>query len=148
MQTFLPCADLVESAQCLDDKRLGNQRREAKAILNAMLDPKSRLRHHPAVLMWQGYSSALRLYYDAVVAEWIMRGFLHNGGRMQVRDAPMPWWLGDERLHSSHRAALMEKNPGWYRQFDWSEKPAIDYYWPVRADENGMVEVSAGRVIK
>jgi len=32
MQTFLPYADFKESAQCLDYRRLGKQRVEAKQI--------------------------------------------------------------------------------------------------------------------
>jgi hypothetical protein len=148
MQTFLPYADLVESAQCLDDKRLGNQRREALGLINTVTGKTKGWRNHPAALMWMGYPGALMEYYDAIVREWKRRKMTHNGVVFGVKGSGRPWWLGDDRFHASHRAALLHKKPEWYRQFGWSEKPVIDYYWPVRSDEHGMVEVSAGRVIK
>lgn len=143
MQTFLPFADFKKSAFVLDDTRLGNQRREALGLINAVTGKSKGWRNHPAALMWTGYSSALRLYYDTIVAEWIARGFTHNGQRMRVVDPVMPWWLGDERVHSSHRAALLAKKPGWYEQFGWSEKPVIDYHWPVTRMPDGFLPVGA-----
>jgi hypothetical protein len=40
-----------------------------------------------------------------------------------------PYWFGDTDFHSRHRAALLAKDPKWYGQFGWKEKPAIDYRW-------------------
>ena len=148
MQTFLPLPDLVESANCLDDKRLGNQRREVIAILNAVTGKSKKLKSHPAAMMWTGYSPALRFYYDAVVAEWIRRGFRHNGIRMRIYSYKLPWWLGDDRVHASHRAALLHKNIGWYRQFGWNDAPKVEYYWPVKALANGMVPVGAPSIVQ
>jgi len=55
----------------------------------------------------------------------------------------MPVGFGDERLHSSHRAALLYKNPEWYGRFGWSEHPAVPdskgrlpYYWPTTKELN------------
>jgi hypothetical protein len=49
-----------------------------------------------------------------------------------------PPWLGNESLHSSHRAALLYKDYSWYSKFGWSEQPAVPdkkgrlpYYWPI-----------------
>ncbi len=36
MQTFLPYTDFKQSARCLDYKRLGKQRLEARTILNIL----------------------------------------------------------------------------------------------------------------
>ena len=57
MQTFLPYTDFIKSAKCLDYKRLGKQRVEAKQILNILLGEttKAGWTNHPAVLMWSGY---------------------------------------------------------------------------------------------
>lgn len=29
-------------------------------------------------------------------------------------------WLGEPRLHGSHRAVLLRKQPSWYRQYGWA----------------------------
>ena len=73
MQTFLPYADFSKTAKCLDYKRLGKQRVEAKQILNILLDRTETKgwRNHPAVLMWVGYENALKIYYNMILDEWI-----------------------------------------------------------------------------
>ena len=62
MQTFLPYADFVKTAKCLDYRRLGKQRVEAFQILNILegKTTKAGWKHHPAVLMWEGYENALK----------------------------------------------------------------------------------------
>ena len=138
MQTFLPYPDFSRSAACLDDKRLGNQRREALIILRSVLHINKGWQHHPAVQMWRGHPGHLYLYTYEVCWEWTMgRGFKDTCLR-KACDAikqvslptPRPIWLGDSQLHSSHRAALLAKDPEWYRQFGWTETPKIQYFWP------------------
>jgi hypothetical protein len=54
MQTFLPSTSFIQSAKCLDYKRLGKQRVEAKTIIN-ILEGKTTSnawRNHPATKMW------------------------------------------------------------------------------------------------
>ena len=134
MQTFLPYADFSRSARCLDDARLGKQRLEALIILNTIegRTAKTGWRRHPAVLMWGGYSMALRLYLNACLDAWEQRGFENNMPREDSDPARLsyPWWLGNPALHSSHRAALLRKNPGHYGAFGWSENPRSPYWWP------------------
>jgi hypothetical protein len=43
-----------------------------------------------------------------------------------------PWWLGDNRLHSSHRSNLLRKMPDYYVQFKWTDDPAAPYWWPTQ----------------
>jgi hypothetical protein len=82
--------------------------------------------------MWRGYDPALSAYFNAVVKEWVARGYVNNLELFPVDGSvEMPPWMGDERLHSSHRGALLVKDPVWYGQFGWGEKPQIDYFWPV-----------------
>lgn len=97
--------------------------------------------NHPATRMWRGYEGALIVYLEMCVAEWVRRGFEDTRWAEALRlypdevrkrfTAPAPPWLGDERLHSSHRAALLYKLPAHYSQFGWTETPKQDYYWPV-----------------
>jgi len=132
MQTFLPCPDFAESAGILDHRRLGKQRLEAAQIL-ATLGSGGAWRHHPAVLMWAAHEPALRHYMNAMIFEWVARGFRNTmkmartGGR-----AKMPPWLGDHALHASHRSNLLRKDPEFYGQYGWTEGPDLPYVWPVR----------------
>jgi hypothetical protein len=131
MQTFLPYPDFRRCSSCLDDRRLGKQRVEAMQIRNALLDPANRWRRHPAVRMWAGYEDALGLYMNACIEEWERRGFTNMMPRADVRRrAPMPPWLGDERLHRSHRASLLRKDPEHYARFGWDADPCLPYFWP------------------
>lgn len=132
MQTFLPYADFEETALTLDRERLGKQRAEAQQILNA-LDRGGGWSNHPAVLMWKGYEAALRLYRNAVIREWVARGYnntmelTRSGGVVR-----MPPWLGDQSFHAAHRSNLLRKDPVFYEQYAWDEGPHLPYVWPVR----------------
>lgn len=92
--------------------------------------------NHPATRMWRGYENALIAYGQSMCDEWIARGnedtCRDKLARYMIRTMTvMPPWLGDERLHASHRAALLYKLPSHYSQFNWNETPKQDYYWPV-----------------
>jgi hypothetical protein len=88
--------------------------------------------------MWQGYQSALASYSLELLRELTRRGrhYPHHYEFFEqfIADDTMPPWLGDERLHSSHRAALLWKDPVHYEQFGWTEEmscPPHPYFWPV-----------------
>ena len=53
-----------------------------------------------------------------------------------ARNGRLPPWLGDEALHRSHRAALLRKDPNWYR-VRFPDAPDDDgYLWPVPRQEH------------
>jgi hypothetical protein len=132
MQTFLPYPDFARSAAVLDRQRLGKQRLEVQQILNALRVPGAGWANHPATKMWRGYEAALCTYGQAIITEWVRRGYKNS---MNFDMGPclliMPLWLGDERFHSAHRAALLHKAPEHYAQFGWTEEPRVDYWWPI-----------------
>ena len=41
----------------------------------------------------------------------------------------LPDWVGDERLHKSHRSNLLRKDQEFYGQYDWNEPIDLEYYW-------------------
>jgi len=138
MQTFLPYADFEKTARCLDYRRLGKQRVEAYQLLLIMNDPsKKGWRNHPAFKMWDGYDLALWEYGMVISSEWKRRGYkdtmiekltnLYHS--LTYNNVSYPSWLGSERFHSSHRSALLFKQYDWYKQFEWSEEPKLDYIW-------------------
>lgn len=151
MQTFLPYADFAASAQSLDERRLGKQRVEALQIVRALTRERYGWQHHPAVLMWAGHEEALAAYALAVVEEWCGRGRadtcaatilsdLAAAGRAAPRSqaelsaaGELPWWLGDERLHRSHRSSLRRKDPEHYGALFADVPDDLPYFWPTKS---------------
>jgi hypothetical protein len=151
MQTFLPYEDFERTAAVLDARRLGKQRVEVIQIVRALTVPTYAWKSHPAVLMWKGHEEALGSYGMAVVERWLQLGFgdtcaetiradLAAAGVESLRPQPalraagaLPWWLGDERLHRSHRSSLLRKDPGHYGPHFPDESSDIEYWWPVRS---------------
>lgn len=153
MQTFLPYADFIETARCLDDKRLGKQRVEAKQILQA-LNNRRKLSagwvppisaktgkpkrpgwvNHPATLMWEGYEDALCEYMNAMIAEWIRRGKNNTMKRVYLDNVSVvyPPWLGDESFHRSHQSNLLAKEPKFYSGYNWNVPDDLPYVWNER----------------
>jgi hypothetical protein len=142
MQTFLPFADFFKSAKVLDYRRLGKQRIETKQIANILLgiNPNSKWRNHPAVLMWKGHEYRLLNYGSTVCIEWRLRGYKDQQlewfcSQLQnniFNSQNYPKWFGYEKFHSAHRAALLKKKPEFYSRYGWLETPEIDYVWPTK----------------
>ncbi len=132
MQTFLPLPSIVKSVRCLDWRRLGKQRVEARQILNALEGKSSGWRNHPATRMWEGYENALKAYLNVCIIEWQRRGYNNTmKGEKVSFPIEMPPWFGDDRFHASHRSNLLRKDSEHYGQFGWTEPPDLEYVWPV-----------------
>lgn len=141
MQTFLPYESFYDSLNCLDPKRLGKQRVESFQIITTLYAakanpdaaPKMAWYNHPAVKMWKDNVESLIIYYNLSLQLWEKRGY-KNKILKYIDFSPIgvksPHWLGYEKFHSSHRAALLQKYPAWYSRYDWKEKPNINYFWP------------------
>jgi hypothetical protein len=140
MQTFLPLPNYYESMKCLDKSRLGNQVwREGLTLI------RGGWKWHPANKMWRGYEYHLGLYLLRGIDVLCERGKYYAEVKRKIvvemdkfpRSGPPPW-LGDERLHASHRSALLAKNFEWYSQFGWKDKPdpmhdgKYSYWWPTK----------------
>ena len=135
--TFLPLPSFEETAKVLDMRRLGCQRSECLLLLKTLYGEDTRWQYHKIVSMWAGYEFALAVYGCNICAEWIRRGYkdttLPKIAAYLPQDSSKiiyPSW--DERLYSSHRAALLYKAPEWYVRFGWKESPKIDFYWPTK----------------
>jgi hypothetical protein len=162
MQTFVPLTSSFEDiARTLDRARLNKQALEGWQILMTLLelDPQGNHRtpkgwvNHPAVKMWRGHEMALYLYIQAMVDEWIRRGYKStigdkaketikvamSKGLLEGSVSANPRWILDMKLFkdiaSSHRMALLNKDYAWYSQFGWPEDPGYkpdtyEYIWP------------------
>ncbi|GAA4962374.1 MSMEG_6728 family protein [Kineococcus glutinatus] len=146
MQTFLPYADFARSAAVLDPPRLGKQRVETLQVLRALELPDYGWVNHPAVRMWRGCTPALVSYGLACVEAWTRPGRADSTARLIAEFAPevvgrtqaelaadglMPVWLGDERVHLSHRSRLLQKARELYLPAFGADTPDdLDYFWP------------------
>jgi hypothetical protein len=154
VQTFLPVADFRRSARLLDPRRLGKQRVEALQIMRALGRTTGGWLNHPAVRMWRATPEALARYGLDVCDAWCELGFADTcagkitddfhrlaadtTGTTTIRTqeelavaGALPTWLGDERLHRSHRSALLHKDPDFYRPLFGDEPDDLPYHWPV-----------------
>ena len=145
MQTFLPYRDFTRSAQVLDSPRLGKQRVETLQVLRALELGEYGWRNHPAVKMWRGRTPALVVYGLEMVRAWQGRGHADSTYELIAEFAPevesatqddlaarglLPAWLGDGRIHLSHRSALVRKDPDFYRQVFGDVPDDLPYHWP------------------
>jgi hypothetical protein len=149
VQTFLPYPDFAASAAVLDTARLGKQRVEALQVLRALTYPSYGWKRHPAVRMWAGYARGVASYGLAVCAAWTTQGRPDTCAETIVADITaaglasplsqaelaalheLPPWLGDDRVDDSYRAALVRKDPAFYRSIFPDADPALPYFWPV-----------------
>ncbi|MDQ6873919.1 MAG: MSMEG_6728 family protein [Actinomycetota bacterium] len=159
MQTFLPFADFEQCARALDSKRLGKQRVEVIQILRALTWPGYGWAHHPAVLMWKQHEEALVRYGLTCCDVWTELGFAdtcaatmradlgaigieHVRPQAELADTgALPVWLGNDDLHRSHRAALLRKDPDWYRPRFPGVPEDLPYFWPVRSEKAVQAEL-------
>lgn len=130
MQTFLPYPDFVASSRVLDWRRLGKQRVEAFQIWKALMFGGAWARH-PAVRMWRGYEQSLLVYHDAMIREWIHRGYRNNMPFRGARSVShTPPWLGDEAFHRSHQSNLLRKDYAHYSPHFPGVPTDLPYIWP------------------
>lgn len=140
MMTFLPYSDFRKSAQVLDMKRLNSQRREASYLFRALIEKKANPNtkigwiNHSTTRMWEGYEPALAEYINAILDEWIGRGYKNNLPHIYLdEEVVYPWWLGNEDFHRSHRSKLINKKPEYYLSL-FPEDVGFnngEYLWPL-----------------
>jgi hypothetical protein len=152
MQTFVPLPSFKISAIVLDVKRHNKEILESYdaygLITNFLITRHSpiqqallirRFSNHPCIKMWRNHSNSLALYYNTILHQWFLKGYKHSYSYLPIHGKIIhPTWLGDDRVHSSHRSCLLAKNFTHYSQFNWREKPTSrvnnrwPYFWPVK----------------
>jgi hypothetical protein len=82
--------------------------------------------------MWEGYEEALLLYKNKMIEEWILRDYNNTMELVGLPDSiEMPPWVGDDRVHASHRSNLLRKDLEYYSKYRWKEPRDMEYYWPI-----------------
>lgn len=147
MQTFLPYPDFRQSAAILDTKRLGKQRVEAEQIARAIASPAYGWQSHPAVTMWRGYFPALLAYRDAMIFEWVSRGYRNTMAyRAESPLYEVPPWLGDEAFHLSHQSNLIRKLPDYYGPKFPGVPADLPYLWPTQSSPAALVSPTSPKI--
>jgi hypothetical protein len=133
MQTFLPYNDFVETANCLDYRRLGKQRVECVQIITTLVNNYGGWLKHPAVKMWTNNIECLKLYTNICIDEWIKRGYKNTMRKFVVDEQSIsyPSWFGDEEFHNSHKSNLLRKDELFYSKYNWEVSNNLPYKWPV-----------------
>jgi len=135
VNTFVPFTDVRACAQTLDRLRLGKQRVEAYQLWRALKGLTKGWVNHPAAKMWAGHTCFLAMYCNAMIDEWVARGYNNTMARLPHCAHPKPpWWWGWDPVHMSHRASLNRKMPGWYT-FDVGDYVHYGYVWPTKVSE-------------
>lgn len=133
--TFVPHWDIDEIARTLDYKRLGKQRVEAFQIYKIVTNQNkgNGWVNHPAVRAWRGYPCALAMYTNAMIKEWVRRGYRNTMVFLPHCKHPKfpPWWGTNEGVIMSHRASLNRKLPSFYTFENLGEYETKGYVWPV-----------------
>lgn len=141
--TLLPYPNFSICAMVLDDRRLFETVTASSAVISTLQDRGGLSQSHPTVRIWEGCVVALMLYRDCMLREAYRRQ-LESKWPVLLTRAPdddlgnprgiiMPGWLGDDRLHSSHRAALLRWALGSYAHRGWDENekmPRRGVWWP------------------
>lgn len=161
MLVLLPYPSFAHSAQVVGDfgaYALDVAWRDCEAVLTALRflddsrpDGASRL-NSPATRAWWSYHSALGVYETLLSREMSLRGRpqsaqepyqsdwtpnpLHHWGRAMelVDEIRTPPWLGDDRVHVSHRSRLLRaagrRVSGSSPAAAWTETDDLEIYWP------------------
>lgn len=119
LRTWLPFPSYEKSAACLDWKRLYRQISDAEFLLKR----KDSL----AAMLWGGYEPALHAYHDAMLAEWVDRGYKTTRKMHDVDCYDFPTF--PPALHACHRGNLLRKAPEIYGNFGWDDPPTDYLLW-------------------
>lgn len=140
MNTFIPIRDFIESAKCLDNKRLGKQRVEVLQILKALHGETKGWVNHPCTKMWRNDINALVYYGLIICSEWKMRGYKDTCSekieKYKISEGYcQPQWITEE-FCAAHRSNLLRKNKEYYSRFGWTESDDLPYIWPIMELKN------------
>lgn len=80
----------------------------------------TRIRKHPAILMWLGFEEALKDYINSTIEAWVARGYKNTMKTYQVTPGyPRPAWCNQKEIWENFQSALVQKEldrnePTWY----------------------------------
>ncbi len=132
MMIWLPYPDFTKSVSCLNTQHLNRQRANCQVLSKSFISP-NRWNHVPTFKAWKNYYEVFQYYHDVCVKEWVKRGFrtiavLYEAPKPDKRD--LPWFIGEEQYHASHRSNLLRLDPTYAGIEGWREPSNLPYLWP------------------
>ena len=139
MQTFMTADNYRTVAKELDYRRLGKQQVEGMQTHNQLTKGKGGYKHHPINAMWKGYESSLAEYTNAMIHEWIARGYNNTMELIECCsdfrsilkcNHAKPEWVYSDSLHLSHKSNLLRKDYEYYSLLYGTHIPTeLPYIW-------------------
>lgn len=132
MQIFLPYPDFKQSVECLNNIHLNSQKWNCQ-VMAKTFTRNDRWASHPTFLAWKPYYESFKYYHDLVVDEWLKRGFRTIAVKYETPKPDkrfLPWFIGEEMFHQSHRSNLLRKDPTYASRFGWRDPDDLPYLWP------------------
>lgn len=157
IRTWVPESTFVASASILHDEEVFRVRQHALFILGVLAGHNQHMKHSPVVTMWRGSELILVSYGVTMCREWRTRG---NSDKLESQiyayadealsaniftpdvNGNMPWWLGNEGFHMSHRSNLMSLRPDFYSKLWSGVEPGLPLVMPAGT------AVGGGRLVK
>ena len=127
MQVFLPYADIYQTAQCLDNKRLNKQIVECQQILDAICEIGKGWFNHPITKMYKEHFYWLLKYME--VLDCYRTGDIDVAQIInEEAESLIPTFITDEYCNQMKRR-LYTKNKEHYKQFAEYGESNVNWYF-------------------
>lgn len=141
--------DIVKRSEWVKEIRTRYSNEEMGLTFDGELVPMARafrlgFSSHPIVRMWVGYENALKLYINAMIKEWLNRGYKNTMATYDVpENSTKPWWVYTKALINSHKASLHRKLPTHYEP---THKKYLmrGYIWTSNISATDIVKMAKG----
>lgn len=142
MQIFVPFADPLTTASCLDVKRRNKQIIEANIIIQRIAQKKGSWANHPVVKMYAGHIGWVQCYLSCL-RHYASKDYKVAQYWATMANKSTPPFLTEE-FCDQHKRRLYTKNPNLYPQFSVFGKSYENWY----VVDGKTVRYLAGKIIK
>ena len=167
VNTFITSPSLEKCAKNLDNLRLGKQRVECIQLISFIENTNNKgFKNHPVLIMWKEHVTALKVYCNFMIREFIARGFENTIPIYELDETKIvfydnifneetglteiikpqiekdsivfPIWFNWNPLILTHQASLLKKNNNYYSKiFEHNPKFfKLGYLWMNKIPEN------------
>lgn len=149
MITYMPLPSILDSVAALPSGVLRPQLIDCLNILEHLSGFRAGMLYAPAVQMWVGAARGLFIYTDAIQERMdaeklsspsiqVTKDKIRIATTMILEQEAFaehpsdssPFWLGDDRVHASHRSRLLTNYPQAVSRFNWTEPQHLTIFWP------------------
>lgn len=106
-------------------------------------------RNHPAVKQWTPYVESLKLYFNVMVKQWVLKGYNNNYSPYKINEKNLvvPPFLYNEKFIEYQRRNMIRKDQGYYsKHFGKELEPFSGYYWFIEKDQYKLIKTKTSTV--